>query len=309
MRYLTRLVSGIVFMLSIFSSLLSFSTSAKEAHPVISQRQVNIGGHVFSFELPEGFSKDLPADNMVEQLDISSVDQFNELTAGHILRRWWDIKEPGWFGSKLGTVMLEISVQRIHPNTLERIHSQPYDVTDRLDFMFSIEELLMLRYGAHNEEVRNPDGSWNHELAYNVSGIAYMLGGRVDARYWNHIANGQTWTRYGVAGQYGALITNYALPINKQFIIELSFTYSPDHNVNGRHFLRTAEKTTDKIINSLYLEYPKDSPVKAVVEGQWLTETTDDVVRSRWQTIVKPLFGDEAYQRALAEHQKLEHQP
>lgn len=309
MRHSPRLVPGIFFMLTILSSLLPFSASAKEPHPVLSQRQVDIGGNLFSFDLPENFSKDLPADDMVEQLDISSVDRFDDLTVGHILRRWWDIKEPGWFGSELGTVMLEMSVQRIHPNNLERIHSQPYDVTDRLDFMFAIEELLMRRYREHNEEVRNPDGSWNFEMAYNVSGIATMLGGRVDARYWNQVSNNQMWTRYGIAGSNGVLLVNYALPITREFMIELTFTYSPNTNADARHFLRTAEKTTDKITNSLYFQYPEDSPVKAAVEGPWLTETTDDVVRSRWQTIVKPLFGEEAYQRALEEHQKLESKP
>lgn len=309
MRHSPRLVPGIVFMLTILSSLLPFSASAKEPHPVLSQRQVDIGGNLFSFDLPENFSKDLPADDMVEQLDISSVDRFDDLTVGHILRRWWDIKEPGWFGSELGTVMLEMSVQRIHSNTRKRFNSEPYEVTDRLGFMLATDELVNRRYSEHNEEVRHPDGSWNHELAYFNAGIASMLGPTLYASQRDHISNQQKWTRYGVTAPDGVLIVNYALPISQQFMIELTFTYSPNTNADARHFLRTAEKTTDKITNSLYFQYPEDSPVKAAVEGPWLTETTDDVVRSRWQTIVKPLFGEEAYQRALEEHQKLESKP
>ncbi|MBU3070908.1 hypothetical protein KOI40_13870 [Aestuariicella sp. G3-2] len=301
-------------MLSILSSLLPFSASAKDTYPVISQRQVNIGGHVFSFDLPEGFSKDLPADDMVKDLEISSLDQFNDLIAGNILRRWWDIKEPGWFGSDLGTLMLEMSVQRIHPNTRKRLNSEPYDVTDRLGIMLAVDELVYRRYSEHNEEVRHPDGSWNHELAYFNSGIASMLGPTLYAAQRDHIVNGQSWLRYSISAPHDAIVTSYALPINQSFMIELTFTYAVNHGIalqgGKRDFLRTAEdRITNPIINSLYFEYPKDSPVKAVVEGKWLTETTDDVVRSRWQTIVKPLFGDEAYERALAEHQKLEHQP
>ncbi|GAB3099580.1 hypothetical protein G8770_03420 [Aestuariicella hydrocarbonica] len=296
-------------MLSILSSLLPFSASAKES--VVSQRRVNIGGYPFSFDLPEGFSKDLPAENLVEQLEINQVDLFDDLTAGHLLRRWWDIKEPGWFGAELGTVMLEMSVQRIHPNSLKRIHSQPYDVTDRLDFMFAIEELLLRRYKAHNEEVRHRDGSWNFELAYNVAGIATMLGGRVDARYWNHISESQNWLRYSISAPFDAIVTSYALPVNRNFMIELAFTYSVNHDIalkgGKRDFLRVSEEQiTDPIINSLYLQYPGDSPIKSAVEGEWVTETTDEVVRRNWQRLVKPLFGEEAYQMALEEHKKRE---
>jgi len=93
-------------------------------------------------------------------------------------------------------------------------------------------------------------------------------------------------------------------------MIELTFTYSPNTDADARHFLRTAEnQIADPIINSLYFQYPEDSPVKAAVEGQWLTETTDEVVRGHWQTIVKPLFGEEAYQRALEAHRSLESKP
>lgn len=314
MRHSPRLVPGIVFMLTILSSLLPFSASAKEPHPVLSQRQVDIDGNLFSFDLPENFSKDLPADDMVEQLDISSVDHFDDLTVGHILRRWWDIKEPGWFGSELGTIMLEMSVQRIHSNSRKRLNSEPYDVTDRLGFMLATDELVNRRYSEHNEEVRHPDGSWNHELAYFNSGIASMLGPTLYASQRDHVVNGQSWLRYSISAPYDAIVTSYALPINQSFMIELSFTYAVNHDIavrgGKREFLRMAEKQiTDKIISSLYFQYPEDSPVKAAVEGPWLTETTDDVVRSRWQTIVKPLFGEEAYQRALEEHQKLESKP
>lgn len=298
-------------MLSILASILPFSASAKDPSAELAHRQVAIGGSVLSFDLPENFSKDLPADDLVEQIDITHIERFNDLGAGHFLRRWWDIKEPGWFGSELGSVMLEMSVQRIHPNTRQWIHSEPFNVADRLDFMFAIDKLLTLRYKEHNEEVRNSDGSWNYDLSYFHSGVATMLGPKLYPSHRDHIANHQSWLRYSLSAPHDAIVTSYALPINKDFMVELSFTYSVNNDIalkgGKRDFLRTSEEQiTNPIINSLYFQYPDNSPIKSVVEGQWLTETTDEVVRRNWQTIVKPLFGEEAYQLVLEEQEKLE---
>ena len=60
----------------------------------------------------ETIGKDLPAVDMVEKLDIQDLQKFDNAEYGNIIRRWWDIKRPGFFGKELGAVMMDISVQK-----------------------------------------------------------------------------------------------------------------------------------------------------------------------------------------------------
>lgn len=96
-------------MLSVLSQLFSPSTQAAEKNK-LHFRQINLSGNIFHFALPEDFSRDMPAADMVETLDIGDSKKFDNPEYGNLIRRWWDIKEPGWFGKKLGTVMMDISV-------------------------------------------------------------------------------------------------------------------------------------------------------------------------------------------------------
>lgn len=84
--------------------------------PPCETRRVNLSGNYFSFAMPEDFSKEMPAENLVESLDITDLTKFGNPEYGNLIRRWWDIKEPGFFGKNLGSVMMDISVQRVPEN-------------------------------------------------------------------------------------------------------------------------------------------------------------------------------------------------
>ena len=75
------------------SQLLGLNANAA---PAIYPRQVDLSGNIFHFSMPENFSEDMPAANMVEKLDIEDLKKFDNPEYGNIIRRWWDIKRPGF---------------------------------------------------------------------------------------------------------------------------------------------------------------------------------------------------------------------
>ncbi|MGQ9427677.1 hypothetical protein ACXYTJ_17105 [Gilvimarinus sp. F26214L] len=152
------------------TSLFSGGIKAQELLP----RSIDLSGNIFQFSLPEDFSRDMPAANMVERLDIRDRNNFDVPEYGNLMRRWWDIKEPGWFGKRLGTTMMDLSVQRVAANTQNILHERPYSIGNRLDFMLMLIDRFHQRYDSLNEEVETPEG----DAAYHSS-FVYMVGERI----------------------------------------------------------------------------------------------------------------------------------
>src|SRR5690606_39727309 len=86
-----------------------------------------------------------------------------------------NIKKPGWFGKQLGTVMMDISVQRVFPNRQHLIHNRPYEITDRLDFMLMLDDSFHQRYDELNVSGKEDVLNSFH------SSFAIMIGDEVTA--------------------------------------------------------------------------------------------------------------------------------
>ena len=211
-------------MLSLLTGI--FPSPSQTEKTKLYPHQINLSGNVFYFALPEDFSKDMPAADMIEALDISDPAMFDNPEYGNLLRRWWDIKKPGWFGKQLGTVMMDISVQRVFPNTQHLLHNRPYDITDRLDFMLMLDDSYHQRYDSPNE----PNESVAPNKAFH-SGLAFMIGDDVTALQRDAVFNLQKWTSYSIAAPGDELIVIYAIPLTENIYLEVSFTYSHNNNV------------------------------------------------------------------------------
>ena len=80
-----------------------FTRSIAIDEPLGAKRTANLSGNYFSFAMPEDFSKDMPAEDLVENLDITDLKKFDKPEYGNLIKRWWDIREPGFFGKNLGS--------------------------------------------------------------------------------------------------------------------------------------------------------------------------------------------------------------
>ena len=268
---LKRKTTLVLIMLSILTGM--FSGFAQAEKNKLYLRQINLSGNIFHFAMPEDFSKDMPAGDMVDVLDISDLSRFDNPQYGNLIRRWWDIKEPGWFGKTLGTVMMDISVQKVVSNKRKLIHDRPYNVQDRMDFMLMLDDSFHQRYDQLNRETSSPDRA----VAYHSSFVT-MVGDKIETNYREFNFNQQKWIENGIVGPRSDLIIILAIPLAEQIYLEASFTYSKNDNVHLRDFRSAGFAKMANIQQSFLIEYAEGNPFKKVVGEVWLEQTNDDVL-------------------------------
>ena len=280
-------------MLSLLTGM--FSKSAQAEKNKLYPYQIDISGNVFHFAMPEDFSKDMPAGDMVEVLGISDLSRFDDPQYGNLIRRWWDIKEPGWFGKALGTVMFDLSVQRNFSNTQHLVHQRPYDTSDRLDFMMMLHDSYMQRYEPLNEALEEDAGL---DISY-YSSFAVMIGDEVAALQRDAIFNQQKWTAYSIAAPRGELIVIYAIPLTINVYLEASLTYSHNDNVSPLEFRRgQAFRKFEPMVESFKLDYVSKNSLKEVVGKGWLEQSTTDTIQQNSDLLIS-VFGVQPDERIL----------
>lgn len=277
----------VLTMLAALAQLFSPFTQAAEKNK-LHPRQINLSGNIFHFALPEDFSRNMPAADMVETLDIDDLKKFDNPEYGNLIRRWWDVKEPGWFGKNLGMVMMDISVQRVVENKQQLIHKNPYDIKDPMDFIIMIYDSYVQKYDAINKEIGyGPDG-----LPPYYSNFASMSGRNISSLYHDHISNQQKWIRHSIISPTENLILNFSTPIASHIFLQVSFIYSHNTNVSPLHFRRGyAFKKMEAIENSFKMDYTKDNPFGKIVGEDWLEQTNDQVLEQHRANILKLFYG------------------
>lgn len=288
----------LILMLSILTSIFSSSANAGK-NDQIYPRHINLSGNIFHFSMPEDFSKDMPAADMVEKLDISDLKKFDDPQYGNLIRRWWDIKEPGWFGKKLGSVMMDISVQRESENKAKLFHSNPYDITDRMDFMLMLDDVFHQRYDQLNQNIE-PDRY--HTDAYH-SAFLSMAGRKIIVGHRDYIANNQKWIIHSYSAPENGLTISYATLVSGKVYLDVSFTYAPNKNVLPREFREIAMAKMNAVIESFNINYQQDNPVKKIVNGDWLKLTNQEVIEHHRSDVQKLLYGPDA-ENALLQQEK-----
>src|SRR5690606_14259000 len=71
-------------MLTVLTGLFSSSPQAEEKK--LRHHQINLSGNIFHFSMPEDFSRDMPAADIVESLDISDITKFDNPEYGNLIR-------------------------------------------------------------------------------------------------------------------------------------------------------------------------------------------------------------------------------
>ena len=124
-------------MLSI-TQLFGLSKESKE-YPYM-PRQINLSGNFVSFSIPENFSSDFPADDLVEYLDLNEPSVFKKNNSVTLLRRWWDFKNDSFFEKDVGSMMMTIHVYK----TIELSN----DISHPIGFV----KTLLLEMGRRDKE-------------------------------------------------------------------------------------------------------------------------------------------------------------
>lgn len=231
---------------------------------------VAIDENVLSFNLNENFSREFPAYDLASLIDTGSLQQNDDAAHGHIARRWWNIRENGWFGSTLGTLMLNAEVRLLPVNESQRFYSQPHDIHNRFHLLVALHERLQREF--------TPSWTENDEFGYFLPALAMRIGEDLITQFYDRTFRGQTWTGFGIIQGQKTLTEYFVIPVTKRAYVQLSFTHAPNNNVRGAYFSSHSEPLIARITESLHIEYAAGNALKNTVEQEWSSIGTHAVL-------------------------------
>lgn len=212
-------------------------------------RSINLSENIVSFAMPENFSSDFPAEDMVESVDLSDYSVSQDPKDGTLIRRWWDIKESSFFGKDSGSLMMSIYIKK-------KSDDSDWEIRDRFGFVKIIDHALHELYDEHNRDV----------IAKGQSELEMLLP-YIEYNYMETLVNGQRWLAYSLEKKR-SMSHIQAIPITEQHYLEVDFTFLPNDNKDLREFvLDVSDSHVKPIMNTFHIEYVKDNAIKQNVEA------------------------------------------
>lgn len=216
-----------------------FGLSKESASPVFHQRQINLSGNRITFAMPENFSRDFPAEDMIESVDLDNAAGISDYHGVTLLRRFWDFKTDGFFKKNLGTLVMVLSVKKV-PEGCGKNLAHP------LEFLEVLQQALREYYEEYNKTVAE-------EFRYSYSESYYT--------FLEIIINQHRWIRYN-AGRDDArdLLTYYAVPITQSYYFVVEFIALPANTMHIRKFTDNyIDEFEDAILKTFDISYAADN--------------------------------------------------
>lgn len=229
-KLLIILISGVI-MTGLMSKIFAMSTDATEVSE-LKQREIVFTGSKLIFSMPENFSADFPAENMVNQLVLSDAAFTSQSNKALLLRRWWDFTESSFLSKKqMGTIMLAINVVKSNA-----------EYKDSLGLIDDIHKDLIKLYKESNKTTQA-----DFQIAYPETYESFT----------EKVFNGQRWLSYVVATMNASEATvSFVSPLTSQYYVELAFTLMPSSKIDTREFEdKFSREFQQRIMESVTLKY------------------------------------------------------
>ena len=251
------LFTTLVLVALMLKSLLSaFGMDGKEKSPTVYPRQIDLSGNVFSFAMREDFSRDMPAEDMIEKLDLEGSAALKRDGYITLMRRWWDLKEPGFFGKDQGSVMMAITLRKKPENQAGIIKTKENDFHKQ-------------RYREHNKEATTKGDA---QFVVHVPNLAWQVGEDTYSSYELISINSRQWASTGtVQGRQSNNI--YALPLDEQHYLEIEFALMPSDNVAPYNYIGIATPRMDAIVKTFIMRYASGNAIDEITEKYWMNRT------------------------------------
>ena len=238
------LITVVLTMLSI-TQLFASSKDVNESQYM--PRHVNLSGNIVNFSMPENFSKDMPADDMVEVVNIDDKNLFEKNNSITLLRRWWDFKDDSFFSKDAGSMMMTI-------HAYESLDENK-NISHPIDFINVI--MLDMNKRDKSENKGRPE---NEKVHFPID--YYML--YVERKY-----NNQRWLRSGSGtNDETQMIFHYWIPITPKNYLTVEFSFAPNNSIGMRTFIDTyCRDMLEKIMSTFDVIYSNENPIKAELES------------------------------------------
>ena len=239
----TILMAGLLMMLA---TLFQRFSLVAQAEPVpMAPRQIEFSGNIVQFTIPESFSKDMPADDMIERVDLADEAVFADPKQFTLLRRWWDYRSGGLWRKDLGTLMMSILVQR-------KPADSEWDILNRAQFIRAIHGGLERTYAQNNRgALERGQPEFETLLPY------------ID-NYEEFVFGGQRWLRHPLAGN--TVSHTYYIPITETDYLMVDFTYMQADGVARDDYYDAVLPDVERIMNSFHISFAAGNPARAAVE-------------------------------------------
>lgn len=241
--FLKKLLLSIgIYMLSI-SQMFGMTTTKEETS--YQARQANLSGNYVSFSMPENFSKDFPAEDMIERLNLNDGSFFENNKPVTIIRRWWDFEDSGLFSRSVGTMMMSIHVYKIQDESKDISHPQKL-----IDNIFLDMQL--------RDKQENSGRAFEDRVLFPSYYQSF-----VEKRF-----NNQRWLRAGSANENESIMTfHYWIPLTEKHYITVEFNFAPDSRIAMRKFIDTyCRDMVEKIMASFDVIYSHETNFKAQID-------------------------------------------
>lgn len=216
---------------------------AEKIYPYM-PRQINLSGNFVNFSMPENFSKDFPAENLVESYDLNAVKIEQPV---ELLRRWWDYSDDSFFKKDVGTMMMTIH--------LYQSRDKSKDLSNSLDFVKAI--MLEMSY-RDNEE--NKSREVEDKVLYPVD--YYSL-------YSERIYNNQRWLRAGSGNENESqVVFHFWKALSEKEYMLVDFHFAPNNRISMRRFIdEYCRDMMEKIMSTFDVIYSEENTIKAKLEA------------------------------------------
>jgi len=227
-------------------SLTKLFSSSKENvdHPYM-PRQINLSGNIVNFSIPENFSLDFPADDLVENLNINDQNVFAKNNSFSLLRRWWDYKDDSFFAKEVGTMMMTIHVYKTEDSSEDISHPIGFVKT----LLFEMEK----RSKDENEGRKGDDIIFYPEHYQSFIQLQY---------------NNKNWLSSGAGTMYEKdKAFYYWIPVSPKNYLAVEFHFAPNSNISIRPFIDNyCRDMLEKIMSSFDVIYSSENSIKIKLE-------------------------------------------
>ena len=232
-----------ISMLSI-TQLFASSKETKK-HPYM-PRQINLSGNIVNFSMPENFSKDFPADDLIEEVKLENKNLFDRGKPVELLRRWWGFKSDSFFSNEIGVMMMTMHVYEI--NDISKNISHP------IEFIEAIQKDLTER-----DKDENLGRSEEFKVVYPTSYDSYVQ------KKFNRL----TWLRNATGTFDEKQITyHYWIQITNKHYLTVEFNFAPNNNISMRSFIDIyCRDLLEKIMSSFDIIYSNENTIKYKLEN------------------------------------------
>jgi len=221
-------------MTGLITKLFAMSADANGVSE-LKPREIVFTGSKLAFSMPENFSPDFPAENLISQVDLNNSALYESSNKALLLRRWWDFTEKSFFSTnQMGTIMLSISVVR-----------SSVEYSDRLALIDVIHKGLDKQYKESNKTTQA-----DFQVAYPETYESFN----------ESLFNGQRWLSYVVAPMNASEATvSFVSPLSNKHYVEMAFTLMPSAKIDTREFEDKFSRVfIDTLMTSTSLKYEEE---------------------------------------------------